>query len=86
MNPAMIQMQYAGTGTVSLAGNGASAAVVYAPKAPVTLVGNGAWWGSLIGSTVTSTGNANINYDRRLQISLMTVGNWTMDTFTWSKY
>jgi hypothetical protein len=86
MNPAMIQMQYAGTGTITLVGNGTSAGVVYAPKAAVTMNGNGAWWGSLIGNTVTSTGNGNINYDRRLQTSLMTVGNWTMDTFTWSKY
>jgi hypothetical protein len=82
----MIQMQYAGTGTITLVGNGTSAGVVYAPKAAVTMNGNGAWWGSLIGNTVSSTGNGNINYDRRLQTSLMTVGNWTMDTFTWSKY
>jgi hypothetical protein len=27
-----------------------------------------------------------IHYDRALQQNLMTVGNWTLDTFTWSKY
>ena len=86
MNPAMIQMQYAGTGTVTLKGNGTAAGVLYAPLAPLTLSGNGDWWGSLISSSVSSNGNGAIHYDRRLQTSLMTVGNWTMDTFTWSKY
>jgi hypothetical protein len=27
-----------------------------------------------------------IHYDRNLQNNLVTVGNWTMDTFTWSKF
>ncbi len=89
LNPSLIQIEYAGTGTVNLAGNGSSAAVLYAPNAPVTLNGggaNGAWWGSLIGATVHANGGASIHYDRRLANELLTVGNWTLDTFTWSKY
>jgi hypothetical protein len=27
-----------------------------------------------------------IHYDRALQNNLVTVGNWTLDTFTWSKF
>jgi len=86
MNPAMLQLQYAGNGTVTLTGNGASAACIYAPNALASFTGNGAWWGSIIANKVGSTGNGAMHYDRRLSANLMTVGNWTLDTFTWSKY
>jgi Tfp pilus assembly protein PilX len=86
--PADLQIQYAGTGTISIHGGSTAAAVLYAPNSAVTLNGaNSAWYGSLIGSTVFLNGNgASIHYDRRLANNLLTVGNWTMDTFTWSKY
>jgi hypothetical protein len=29
---------------------------------------------------------AAVHYDRRLAADLFTVGNWTLDSFTWSKY
>jgi hypothetical protein len=31
-------------------------------------------------------GPVTIHYDRNLAANLMTVGNWTLDTFTWNKY
>src|SRR5262249_46687967 len=37
LNPANLQLNYAGTGTVKIAGNSDTAAVVYAPNASVTL-------------------------------------------------
>jgi PilX N-terminal len=88
LNPAFLQIQYAGTGTINLHGGSTAAAVVYAPNAPVTLNGaNSAWYGALMVSTLTLNGNgASIHYDRRLSNNLATLGNWTMDTFTWSKY
>lgn len=87
-NSTLLQIQYAGTGTIDLHGNGQSSAVLYAPNAPITFTGNANWYGSVIGNTIGSSGNASvaIHYDRALQRNLMTVGNWTLDTFTWSKF
>jgi len=88
LNPADLQIQYAGTGHIKVHGGSTASAVIFAPNAPVELDGaNSDWWGSLISSTLTLNGNgASIHYDRRLANTLMTLGNWTMDTFTWSKY
>jgi hypothetical protein len=88
MNPAFLQIQYAGSGSIAIHGGSTAAAVMYAPNAPVELDGaNSAWYGSLITSTLTLNGNgASLHYDRRLANTVATVGNWTMDTFTWSKY
>jgi Tfp pilus assembly protein PilX len=86
MSASVLQIQYNGANPLTLTGNGASAAVVFAPNAQVNFSGNGAWWGSIIGKQVTSNGNGAIHYDRALQANLATLGNWTLDTFTWSKY
>jgi Tfp pilus assembly protein PilX len=87
-NSTLLQIQYAGTGAINLHGNGSSSAVLYAPNSPITFSGNANWYGSVIGKTIQSNGGASvsIHYDRALQQNLMTVGNWTLDTFTWSKY
>jgi len=87
-NSTLLQIQYAGTGAINLHGNGQSTAVLYAPNAGLNFTGNANWYGSVIGKTINSNGNASvsIHYDRALQKNLMTVGNWTMDTFTWSKF
>jgi hypothetical protein len=88
LNPEYLQMQYAGTGSIDIHGGTTAAAVLYAPNAPVTVDGaNSDWYGALISSTLQLNGNgASIHYDRRLANTLSTLGNWTMDTFTWSKY
>jgi hypothetical protein len=86
-NSSLMQFQYSGTGGINLHGNGSSAAVIFAPNAPVTLSGNGTIYGSVIGASILGNGNpVTIHYDRALAANLMTVGNWTLDTFTWSKY
>jgi hypothetical protein len=87
-NSTLLQIQYGGTGAINIHGNGSSAAVLYAPNAGITFSGNAQWYGSVIGSTLASNGSASvaIHYDRALQNNLLTVGNWTLDTFTWSKY
>lgn len=83
----IMQIDYSGTGAVAVKGNGTAAAVIYAPNAPVTLTGNGAIYGSVIGASLTDNGNpVTINYDRQLSTRLQMPGNWTMDTFTWSKF
>jgi hypothetical protein len=86
-NSSLIQIQYSGNGAINLHGNGATSAVIYAPNASVTLSGNGTIYGSVIAASILGNGNpVTIHYDRALAANLMTVGNWTLDTFTWSKY
>jgi hypothetical protein len=87
-NSSMLSINYAGTGAINLHGNGSSTAVLYAPNSPITFSGNADWYGSVIGSSIQSNGNArvSIHYDRALQANLATVGNWTLDSFTWSKF
>jgi len=82
----MLQFTYAGTGQVNIVGNGASAAVVYAPNATASFKGNGAYYGAVIANTVTDVGNGAIHYDRKLQRKLFTVGNYMLSSFTWSKF
>ena len=88
LNPAMLQIQYAGMGAIKVHGGSSAAAVVYAPNSAVELDGaNSSWYGALITNTLNLNGNgASIHYDRRLQNNAATLGNWTIDTFTWSKY
>ncbi|HEX7631269.1 MAG TPA: hypothetical protein VF388_03980 [Lacunisphaera sp.] len=52
--------------SVQIAGNGSLKAVVYAPNADVKINGNGDVMGSLVGNTVTFTGNASFHYDESL--------------------
>src|SRR5690348_2929112 len=87
LNPAYLQIQYAGTGLIQIHGGSTASGVVYAPNAPVELDGaNSSWYGAVMCSTLTLNGNgASIHYDRRLENNLATLGNWTMDSFTWSK-
>jgi Tfp pilus assembly protein PilX len=83
----LIQFQYNGPGAVNIHGNGNTTGVIYAPNAAITLSGNGTIYGSVIGASLLANGNpVRIHYDRNLQNNLVTVGNWTMDTFTWSKF
>ena len=86
-NASLIQINYAGSGAINLHGNGATSAAIYAPNSTITLSGNGTIYGSVIGSQIQGNGvPVTIHYDRALANNLMQAGNWTLDTFTWSKY
>jgi hypothetical protein len=52
--------------SISLGGNGALSATVYAPNAALTIVGNGDISGSLAAKSVTLTGNASVHFDEAL--------------------
>lgn len=52
--------------SLQIAGNGALKAVVYAPNGDVKINGNGDVMGSLVGRSVTFTGNAAFHYDESL--------------------
>ena len=81
----MLQFNYAGTGQINIVGNGASAAIVYAPNATASFKGNGAFYGSVVANNVTDVGNGAIHYDRHLQRKLFTLGNYMLGSFSWSK-
>ena len=85
-DPSQLQFVYAGTGTMKIAGNGASAAVVYAPNATADFKGNGTFYGSVIANQLLDVGNGAIYYDMKLKKKLFTVGNYVLNSFTWNKY
>ena len=85
-NPAEFQIQYAGTGNIVLTGNSTAAAMVYAPNASGTLTGNDSFYGSIITSTLSVTGNASIYYDRHLSTTFFTVGNTMVSSFSWKRF
>jgi hypothetical protein len=64
--PANLQFNYGGTAGVNLSGGADSYATVYAPNAPVNLSGGTDFFGSIIGSTVTSSGGTSVHYDSNL--------------------
>lgn len=72
--------------TIQIAGNGSSAAVVYAPNATVDFKGNAQFFGSVIANQMTDVGNGAIHYDLNLQKKMFTVGQYTLQSFTWNKY
>ena len=82
-NPTALQFVYGGTGNVKLTGGTASSSLLYAPKASVSLGGNADFYGAIVAGTVTDFGGADIHYDRNLSKGGMTVGNTTLDSFTW---
>jgi Tfp pilus assembly protein PilX len=55
-----------GTQSISIKGNGALSAVVYAPQGDVTIVGNGDVMGSIVADVIKVTGNAAFHYDESL--------------------
>lgn len=83
-----LQINYGGTGGITLAGASATYAVVNAPKASVTMAGVSDWYGQMIVSSVTAAGALNIHYDRNLGGggTTGTAGNYHLTSFSWSKF
>ena len=85
-DPSILQFMYGGAGQIKIAGNGSSAAVVYAPNATASFKGNGTFYGSVIASQLTDVGNGAVYYDMKLRKKLFTIGNYVLNSFTWDKY
>src|ERR1700739_1249468 len=64
--PANLQFAYGGSRGVNLTGGSDSYAVVYSPNALVNLSGGSDFFGSIIWSTVTSSGGTAVHYDSNL--------------------
>jgi hypothetical protein len=73
-------------GSISLAGGAASAALVYAPYADISISGGGTFYGAMVGYTVKTTGGGSIAYDRSLSTTAITPGNPMFQAFTWRKF
>ncbi|PYX72986.1 MAG: hypothetical protein DMG72_13830 [Acidobacteria bacterium] len=73
------QINYGGTGTITLAGGTTAYAVVNAPNATVNLSGTGnapaALFGAVIGSTITMSGHFNFHYDLNTKIAPPSTGS-----------
>jgi len=87
LDPALLQISYAGTANIKLAGGADAAALLYAPNATVHNDGNNVeWYGAIIAKKVTDVGHATIHYDRNLATTFLMVGPWMMDSFTWRRF
>jgi len=84
--PSAMQFQYGGTGNVTLAGGDTTAALFYAPNAIGKIAGGADLWGAIVVKKMTDMGGAAIHYDRQLQNSTLTAGNYMMSAFTWKSY
>jgi hypothetical protein len=60
--------------------------MLYAPNASVTTHGNSIIYGSVLANTVTSAGTPQFVYDRHLNNTFFTLGNFVMSSFSWKKY
>jgi hypothetical protein len=85
-DPSRLQITYAGTGELDLVGNNTVAATIYAPNAFAKTTGHGNLYGSILSSTMTDTGGANIHYDTSLSTKFKTLGNHVLTSFSWKKY
>ena len=87
LDPTQLQFIYAGTGNIKITGGTDTAALVYAPNATAALTGSSTnYYGAIVTNKVSSTGGFNLNYDRRLQRTIMTAGLATMTSFTWRTF
>lgn len=85
-DPTLFQILYGGDGTIKLAGGTSSAAMVYAPNAQAQLTGGANFYGSVLAASVSVTGGTRIHYDRHLDQSFFTTGNYMLNSFTWKKF
>lgn len=64
--PGDFRIWYGGTGTVKVAGNGATTGVIYAPSAPFQMSGNGGLYGAVVANSISMSNNTVFHYDRQL--------------------
>lgn len=84
--PSNLQIYYGGSDTVTLSGGSGSYGIVYAPNAPTTMSGGSAWFGAVVAKTLTNSGGSPIHYDRALQNTLVSGGQFYPISFAWSKF
>jgi hypothetical protein len=80
-NPNDFTIDYAGSGTVTVKGNGNVTAILNAPNAAVAQSGNGAWYGSMVMATATIGGNAWFHYDQNSALAPNNNGHYTLISY-----
>jgi len=86
-DPKQLQFVYAGPGHVKITGGSETSALVYAPNASAEMKGASThYFGAVVANRITSTGGFNLNYDRRLQQTMLGAGKWTLSAFTWATF
>ena len=79
--PNDMQLNYGGTGTVTLSGNGVSYAVVDAPNAALTVSGNGDFYGRVVGRTISYSGNGKFHFDKNSALGPQSNGGYQMISY-----
>lgn len=74
-------INYAGSGTISIAGKGDATAMLNAPYAAITQQGNSQWYGSILGGTISLGGNAFFHFDRASALSPNSNSYYTMISY-----
>lgn len=72
------QINYGGSGTVKIAGNGDVTAILNSPNAAIVQQGNGNWYGAILGNTVSIGGNAFFHYDRQAALAPNNSGYYSL--------
>ena len=71
---------------ITMNASSAMYAVVYAPNSYVHITGSSHFLGAVVGEKVTCDSSGGFSYDRGLQSSLLTVGNFQPVSYTWNKF
>jgi len=85
-DPMDLQIIYAGTGGVQLAGGEKTSALIYAPNASGRFTGGSDLYGAVVLKNLTDLGGAAIHYDRAMKNEALTAGDYMMSAFTWKNY
>ena len=84
--PSNLRFVYRGTASMSFSGGSDAYALVYAPNAPVTISGNGDWYGAFVSSKFTASGGSRFHYDRVLLGNFYYVGPYRTLSYSRSKF
>jgi hypothetical protein len=80
VNPTLIpnnfQINYGGTGTMNISGQGSEYAIVDAPNAAVTVAGNGDFFGRVVGKTIDYGGNGKFHFDKNSALGPQSNGGY----------
>jgi len=70
------QINYGGTGTMSISGKGSEYAIVDAPNAAMTVSGNGEFFGRIVANTIDYGGNGKFHFDRNSALGPQSKGGY----------
>jgi Tfp pilus assembly protein PilX len=79
--PNDFQINYGGTGTITLSGQAGSYGIVDAPNANINVTGQGDIYGRIIGKTLTWTGQGKFHFDKASALGPPNNGPFTLISF-----